>query len=116
MLTIYKGKKKSKRTSARIERWVLRLQPFEFRVVHVPGKNNIADPLSRLVKTDSSATLTKSQLEDMAFIRHVALESTPRALTTKQIERDASVDSELLEVRRCVQFGDWSKLAGHKMY
>ena len=116
LLTIYKGKKKSKRTSARIERWVLRLQPFEFNVVHIPGKSNIADPLSRLIKTDSSATLTKSQLEDMAFIRHVALESTPRALTTKQIERDSSVDSELLEVRRCVQFGDWSKFAGHKMY
>ena len=33
---------------ARIERWVLLLQPYEFKVIHLPGKNNIADPLSRL--------------------------------------------------------------------
>lgn len=116
LLTIYRGNKRSKTASARIERWVLRLQPFDFRVVHVRGKNNIADPLSRLIKTDNSATLTKSQLEDMAFIRNVALESTPRALTTKQIERDSDVDSELTEVRRCVQFGDWSQFSGPKLY
>ena len=34
--------------SARIERWVLRLQPFTFRVRYVPGPQNIADALSRL--------------------------------------------------------------------
>ena len=40
----------SSRTSARIERWVLRLQPYKFTVQYVPGKQNIADPLSRLSK------------------------------------------------------------------
>ena len=33
--------------SARIERWVIRLQPFDFRIVYAPGQINIADPLSR---------------------------------------------------------------------
>ena len=37
---------------ARIERWVLRPQPYEFKVIHLPGKNDIADPLSRLLKID----------------------------------------------------------------
>ena len=32
----------------RIERWALRLQPYKFRVVHMPGKTNPADVLSRL--------------------------------------------------------------------
>ena len=31
----------SSRNSARIERWVLRLQPYKFRVHYVPGKQNI---------------------------------------------------------------------------
>ena len=38
------------RNSARIECWVLRLQPYSFKVQYVPGKQNIADPHSRLGK------------------------------------------------------------------
>ena len=33
------------RNSARIERWVLRMQPYRFKVQYAPGKQNIADPL-----------------------------------------------------------------------
>ena len=39
---------------ARIERWVLRLQAFKYKIIYRPGKSNIADPLSRLCKTHAS--------------------------------------------------------------
>ena len=29
--------------SARIERWVIRLQPYDFRVVYAPGQSNVAE-------------------------------------------------------------------------
>ena len=32
---------------ARIKRWQLRLSPFDFEVIHIPGSSNIADFLSR---------------------------------------------------------------------
>lgn len=33
---------------ARIERWVLRIQAYNFKIVYRSGKSNIADPFSRL--------------------------------------------------------------------
>ena len=40
--------------SARIQRWVLRLQPYEFTVMYRPGPQNIADALSRLTQEISN--------------------------------------------------------------
>ena len=45
-LEIIYGSRRSK-PSARIERWVLRLQPYSFQVVYKPGVDNPADYLSR---------------------------------------------------------------------
>ncbi|XP_071837501.1 uncharacterized protein [Apostichopus japonicus] len=39
---------KKAKPSARIERWVLRLQSYDFQVVYIPGPGNITDCLSRL--------------------------------------------------------------------
>ena len=39
---------KSKPPSARIERWLLYLQQFQYTLTHIPGKENAADVLSRL--------------------------------------------------------------------
>lgn len=39
---------KRSRPCARIERWVLRLQAFDYRIIFMSGKDNVADALSRL--------------------------------------------------------------------
>ncbi|VDI78407.1 Hypothetical predicted protein [Mytilus galloprovincialis] len=44
---IYSTKSK---VCARIERWVLRMQPYTYTVRYIPGPKNIADSLSRLIK------------------------------------------------------------------
>ena len=36
------------KTSTRVERWSLRLQPFMFNIRHIPGKDNPTDVLSRM--------------------------------------------------------------------
>ena len=37
----------------RIERWVLRLQSYSYKIQYVTGKNNIADPFSRLLEKEN---------------------------------------------------------------
>ena len=90
--------------SARVERWVLRLMPFKYTVGHVPSGQNIADCLSRLTKILASTRDGATE----EYVRMVAVNATPRAMTTREIERASGEDEELTEVYRCWKTGDWS--------
>ena len=90
--------------SARVERWVLRLMPFKYTVRHVPSGQNIADCLSRLTKIPASPHDGVTE----EYVRMVAVNATPRAITTREIERESAEDEELTEVRCCWKTGDWS--------
>ena len=84
--------------SARIELWVLRLQPYNYHVCYVSSRKNIADALSRLTKIVAS---NQSQ-DDDEYVRMVALHSAPAALKIKEIGRVSAEDPELHAVRRCL--------------
>ena len=69
------------RPSARIERWVLRLQPYEFTVKYRPGPQNVADALSRLTQD----RLTENEHVAEEYIRYVAENAAP-SLAIQEIE------------------------------
>jgi transposase InsO family protein len=89
--------------SARIERWVLRLQGYEYNVVYRPGKSNIADCLSRLNR--GSNTDDSGEKEDV--VRFVARDSEPVAMSIREIEIESAKDEELSSVRQYIQMGNW---------
>ena len=95
------------RPCARIERWVLRLQPYDFSVVHRPGLGNIADPLSRMLHREVKPDNHQQCAEK--YVRFVAVNATPTALTTREIEESSAVDEELIEVRRAIATGQFEK-------
>ncbi|KAK2559429.1 Uncharacterized protein P5673_018062 [Acropora cervicornis] len=70
--------------SARIERWVLRLQPYNYKI-----------PASRNSRYDDE------------YVRMVTLESVPIALKIQEIEKVSADDEELQVVRGCLASGNW---------
>ena len=72
-------------------------------MIHRPGRENIADPLSRLlhrkVEPDNHQRCTEE------YVRFVAVSATPTALTTREIEEASADDEELKEVRKAIATG-----------
>lgn len=100
---IYSEKSKP---SAHIERCVLRLQPYTFKVRYIPGRTNIADPLSRLTMKCDTVTGCKRNVAE-EYIRFVAEKAAPKAVSIREIERESDNDLELADVRHRIEINDW---------
>ena len=73
------------------------------------GRKNIADTFSRLLNNSvkaRAADMSKS-VETDEYVKFVARESTPVALTTRAIERASDRDPELLAFRESLVNGKW---------
>lgn len=87
------------RPCARIERWVLRLQAFDYRVIYIPGEKNVADVLSRLA---TLKPIPFDPSEEIA-IRQVALyAATTAALDWKEIVKESREDPEICQILECL--------------
>ncbi|GAB0100137.1 uncharacterized protein DMENIID0001_161310 [Sergentomyia squamirostris] len=95
--------KPTTKACARIERWLLRMQSFRFKVIYKKGSSNVADALSRLSKLGPS---TDFEPESVYFVRAI-IESA--AIDVTEIEMESKADDELTMVRECVENGTWHK-------
>ena len=97
---IYSPKSKP---SARIERWVLRLQPYHFHVIYKPGKENIADTLSRLPRKDEGKNFDDTE----NYVNFITVKAVPKAMSAKEIEEVALNNKEMECLRQAIQTGRW---------
>ena len=81
------------RTLARIERWVLRLQPYNYKVCYLPGPQNIA--LSRL----SIGSYSRLFDDTEEYVNTVTLMNVPNALDVKKIEHESAKDPDLSNIK-----------------
>ena len=101
-LEVIYGSRKSK-PSARIERWVLRLQPYSFKVVYKPGSNNPADYLSR----HPTRTSLKQQKMTEEYVDYLTHNCVLRAMTLEEIKIATDADKILKELRTAIKSNRW---------
>ncbi len=91
------GKSNSK-PKARIERWMLRLLPYKFRI-HKPGQDNIADFLSR-----NPMEYTSRDQEELAesYINFISNISISKAISRKELIEETCKDDELANVKNVI--------------
>ena len=89
---------------ARIERWMLRLQPYNFRVIYKKRTFNEADYLSRHPVTNQPRTTVEERIAD----NHVNFNinhTVPKSVTLKETKDVTKDDVKLMKVRECLKTG-----------
>ena len=78
-----------------IEQWALRPQPYRFKVIHMPGKTNPADLLSRLPLQGQP---NREQRLAKEYINYLASNSIPKAISQGEIVQ---------RLEGCLHSGKW---------
>ena len=92
---------KKSQPSARVNRWVLRLQLYRFTVRHIPGKENIADSLSRLTRRKATADLSSEAEEYVRFVAELHKPCLPERSSVPQMQTRNCQMSENVCKRKC---------------
>ena len=84
---------------ARVLRFALRLQPYDYSISHIDGWSNVADYLSRqpLVSEDICYHITTEE-----FVRSIVVGAVPPTLTGREAEQASEKDIELSTMRQCI--------------
>ncbi|GFO02539.1 transposon ty3-g Gag-Pol polyprotein [Plakobranchus ocellatus] len=99
-------------TSVRIDRWRLRLMPYEFTLIYRPGKDaeNPADYLSRHPRTKPSR-----HNDGENYVNYVANTALPNALSLEEVRKETKQDRVLVAVMTSISTGMWnSRLVSHR--
>ena len=97
------------RPNARIERWSLRLQSYDFVLRYKPGDDNPADFLSRHpVNPAKSKTPHETKVAE-EYIALIANHTVPKSMTVNEVREATDSDGILQLLMQAVQTGRWCK-------
>ena len=91
----------------RVERWRLRLQPYNFIVVYRKGSLNLSDYLSRHPVQD---TCTKNHNIGEAFVQIIAKSEVPKAMSIEGIKSVTEQDHTFQELKEIIVHNSWQLL------
>ena len=93
------------RPPLRLERWLMYLQQFDFKLQYKPGKDNAADYLSRHPQNISPEDIKHSHNRE-AVVSHILSEITPKAIPLECIQKETKQDVTLQKLAKCIKSGD----------
>ena len=99
------GNPKSK-PPARIERWNLRLQGYDFSVVHTKGNQNPSDFLSR---HPHSSEPKKQETMAENYTNFLSGHAVPKAMTLSEIQKATRADQTLQQLAKMICTNQWDE-------
>ena len=93
---------------ARIERWVMRTQAYNMKIVYKPGKDNPADYMSRHPTMKTSSSSREQKIAD-EYVNYLSYNSVPKAMTLEDIKKETLKDRTLQSVIQSLESGKWNK-------
>ncbi|KAK3752856.1 hypothetical protein QZH41_000328 [Actinostola sp. cb2023] len=110
LVTIFNDPKS--KPPARIERWTLRLQPYQVTIVYKKGCNNPADFMSRHPEKDTPVTSRQQKIAE-EFVDYIVHTSTPKSLKLQDIASATEQDPTLQAVMKAVRSVNWHEPSTH---
>ena len=99
--------KPTSHTNARIERWNLRLQSYDFTLRYKPGEGNPADFLSRHpVSSPQTQTKHEKTVAD-EYVSFLIDHDVPKAMTKKEISDASRNDPTIQAVKHSIRTNSW---------
>ena len=89
---------------SRIERWGLRLQPYNFTVVYKPGTSNIADYLSR--HPLQSQPVRERNIAEQ-YVNYLVDNTVPKAMSLDEISNACEADPTMRKLGQAISDSKW---------
>ena len=102
--------KPSSKPPIRIERWLMRLQAYNFRVQYHPGKLNPADYMSRHPRIAHSVGSSAEEEIAEQHVSFIAAHAIPKTVTHEDIVSATRADDVLQNCMRAIQEDSWNDL------
>ena len=93
-----------KPTTAKMERWRLRLMPYEMDLVYNPGRDD-RNPADYMSRHPHDTPHRENAGEE--YIRYIARNSIPKSMTLEEVKTATQSDQTLQKVMVAVQTGKW---------
>ena len=94
---------KSSSPPPRIERMIMKIQQFVFKVIHKSGKDNPADYLSRHPENGVKSPTKGIENEEEHYVNFVARASVPKTMSLKEVAQSTATDPVLSRVMHIIQ-------------